>query len=56
MKRYQEICRASQLPVLQNRVFHSEQEARNCMKGDVVLVPYLTKCQFNCVWVEYECI
>lgn len=38
MKRYREIYRAEQLPVFQNRMFHSEQEARNCIKGDVVLV------------------
>jgi hypothetical protein len=38
MNRYREIYRAEQLPVFQNRMFHSEQEARNCIKGDVVLV------------------
>jgi len=37
MKRYREIYRAGQLPVSQNRMFHSEQEAKNCIKGDVVL-------------------
>ncbi|MDE2321949.1 MAG: class I SAM-dependent methyltransferase [candidate division NC10 bacterium] len=41
MKRYREIYRAGQLPVFQNRMFHSEQEARNCIKGDVVLVQSL---------------
>ncbi len=29
---------AEQLPVFQNRMFHSRAEARNCTKGDVVLV------------------
>ena len=38
MKRYREIYRAEQLPVFQNRMFHSEEEAKNCVKGDVVLV------------------
>ena len=38
MTRYRELYRASQLPVFQNRMFHSEQEARDCAKGDVVLV------------------
>jgi hypothetical protein len=38
MNRYREIYRAEQLPVFQNRMFHYEQEARNCIKGDVVLV------------------
>jgi SAM-dependent methyltransferase len=38
MKRYREIYRAEQLPVFQNRMFLTEQAARNCTKGDVVLV------------------
>ena len=38
MSRYREIYRAAQLPVFQNRVFHSEQAAKDCAKGDVVLV------------------
>lgn len=38
MKQYREIYRAEQLPVFQNRMFHSELEAKNCAKGDVVLV------------------
>jgi Methyltransferase domain len=33
-----EIYRAEQLPVLQNRMFASERAARDCAKGDVVLV------------------
>jgi Methyltransferase domain/C-methyltransferase C-terminal domain len=33
----QPLYRAEQLPVFQNRIFHSEQEARNCTRGDVVL-------------------
>jgi len=28
---------AEQLPVFQNRIFHSDEEARNCARGDVVL-------------------
>ena len=44
MKRY----RAEQLPVFQNRMFHSEQEAKKGIKGDVVLVQDLeTKLIFN---------
>lgn len=38
MTRYRELYRASQLPVFQNRMFHSERAARDCAKGDVVLV------------------
>jgi SAM-dependent methyltransferase len=38
MKRYREIYRAEQLPVFQNKMFDSEQAARNCTRGDVVLV------------------
>src|ERR1017187_6492880 len=38
MKRYRELYRAEQLPSFQNRMFHSEEEAKNCAKGDVVLV------------------
>jgi hypothetical protein len=38
MTRYRELYEARQLPVFQNRMFHSEQEARDCAKGDVVLV------------------
>lgn len=38
MKRYLEIYRAEQLPVFQNLMFHSEAEAINCVRGDVVLV------------------
>ena len=41
MKHYREIYRAAQLPVFQNRMFHSEQEAMNCIKGDIVLVQSL---------------
>jgi len=37
-KNYQEIYRVTQLPVFQNRMFHTEIEAKNCTKGDVVLV------------------
>lgn len=36
--RYREIYRVEQLPILQNRMFHSEVDAQNCAKGDVVLV------------------
>jgi SAM-dependent methyltransferase len=38
MKRYRELYQAKQLPVFQNRMFHSEQDARQCARGDVVLV------------------
>lgn len=38
MTRYRELYKAKQLPVFQNRMFHSEQAARDCAKGDVVLV------------------
>jgi hypothetical protein len=38
MTRYREIYRANQLPIYQNRLFDSKQDARNCAKGDVVLV------------------
>jgi SAM-dependent methyltransferase len=38
MKRYREIYRAEQLPVFQNRMFQSEEEAKNCVKGDILLV------------------
>jgi Methyltransferase domain/C-methyltransferase C-terminal domain len=33
-----EIYRVEQLPVFQNRMFRSTEEAKNCTKGDVVLV------------------
>jgi SAM-dependent methyltransferase len=33
-----ELYRAEQLPVFQNRMFLTPEEARNCLKGDVVLV------------------
>ena len=38
MKPYREIYRAEQFPVFQNLMFHSEEEARNCVKGDIILV------------------
>lgn len=38
MKPYREIYRTEQLPVFQNRMFHSEEEAKSFAKGDVVLV------------------
>lgn len=41
MNYLREIYRAEQLPVFQNRMFHSEQEAKNCIKGDVALVQNL---------------
>jgi hypothetical protein len=46
-KQYREIYRATQLPVFQNRMFHSEEEAINCTKGDVVLVQDETGLIFN---------
>jgi len=38
MSAYRELYRAEQLPVFQNRMFCIPDEARNCTKGDVVLV------------------
>lgn len=38
MNPYREIYRAENLPVFQNQMFHSEKEAIDCVKGDVVLV------------------
>lgn len=38
MNRYKEIYRAEQFPVFQNRMFKAEEEARNCVKGDILLV------------------
>jgi SAM-dependent methyltransferase len=38
MNLYKEIYRVEQLPVFQNRMFRSMEEAKNCAKGDVVLV------------------
>lgn len=37
-KRYKEIYSVSQLPVFQNKMFHTESEAINCTRGDMVLV------------------
>jgi hypothetical protein len=41
MSDYREIYRAEQLPVFQNRMFHSRESARGCTRGDVVLVQSL---------------
>lgn len=38
MNQYKEIYRVEQLPVFQNRMFYSMEEAINCVRGDVVLV------------------
>jgi len=38
MHNYREIYRAEELPVFQNRMYSSREEARHCVKGDVVLV------------------
>lgn len=38
MTAMREIYRAERLPVFQNRMFRSEASARNCARGDVVLV------------------
>lgn len=38
MSTLKELYRAEQLPVFQNRMFHSEGDAQACAKGDVVLV------------------
>ncbi|MCT7990064.1 class I SAM-dependent methyltransferase [Laspinema olomoucense] len=38
MENYQEIYKAEQLPILQNRMFPTETEAKNCTKGDIILV------------------
>ena len=38
MNNHREIYVAEQLPVSQNRIFHSEQEARNCVRSDIILV------------------
>lgn len=42
MSRYKELYQATQFPVFQNMMFKSEDEARNCTKGDIVLVQDLT--------------
>ena len=38
MNRYREIYRTEQLPVTQNRVFTTQAEALNCLKGELILV------------------
>ena len=38
MTRFRELYRAMELPVFQNKMFHSIQAARDCAKGDVLLV------------------
>jgi SAM-dependent methyltransferase len=38
MTRHRELYRAEALPVFQNRMFHSQRDAIDCPKGDVVLV------------------
>ncbi len=38
MNSSKELYRVEQLPVLQNRMFHSSELAKSCVKGDVVLV------------------
>jgi SAM-dependent methyltransferase len=38
MSQYKEIYRVEQLPIFQNRMFHSMEAAKNCAKGDVILV------------------
>jgi hypothetical protein len=38
MSRPRELYRAEQLPVFQNRMFVSRQAAKDCVKGDIVLV------------------
>ena len=38
MSRTRELYRSEQLPVFQNRMFATEQSARQCTRGDVVLV------------------
>jgi SAM-dependent methyltransferase len=59
MNKCKEIYRVGQLPVFQNRMFHSMEEAKNCAKGDVVLVQDLeTGLIFNQVFqpelMEYD--
>lgn len=38
MRRFRELYRVEQLPVFQNRMFASAEEAKQCVTGDVVLV------------------
>ena len=38
MSHLRELYRAEQLPVFQNRMFATPEEAKNCIKGDMVLV------------------
>jgi hypothetical protein len=48
MSRTRELYRVEHLPVFQNRVFESAQQARDCVRGDVVLVQdVLTGLVFN---------
>ena len=59
MNRYKEIYRVERLPVFQNRMFHSMEEAKSCTKSDVVLVQDLeTGLIFNQVFqlelMEYD--
>lgn len=56
---FREVYRAEQLPVLQNRMFATAQAARDCARGDVVLVQSLeTGLVFNQAFrpelVEYD--
>ena len=37
MKNFRELYRAESLPVLQNRMYFTENDAKECVKGDVVL-------------------
>ena len=38
MKDYKKIYQAQQLPVFQNRMFSSKEEAQSCIKGDIELI------------------
>jgi len=38
MSRFRELYRVDQLPIFQNYMFHTSEEAKACIKGDLVLV------------------
>lgn len=59
MSHFKELYRTESLPVFQNRMYRTESDARNCVKGDIILVQSMEtglifNQAYNCKLVQYD--
>ncbi len=59
MSHFRELYRVQQLPVFQNRMYRTENDAKKCVKGDNILVQdietgLIFNQAFNAEFVQYD--